>query len=480
MGFLVYDLIFLAAFCLFIIWFLYKRRKNLQREMKIAFLYRTKIGIKFINYIGDRYKKLLGVLQYVSIVVGYILMLGVLYYAVKVVYSYVKYPILTELVKAPPLAPLIPYFPQIFGVESFFPPFYFTYFIISFLVVAVVHEFSHGIFARYHKVKIKSTGFAFFGPFIGAFVEQDDKQMLKRKKIAQMSILSAGVFANIIVTGISLLVWMGIFYANFTPTGATFDVYSSSVVNVSEISGIGGVAIDNSTPQSMIKVIDNGQYVIIENMSLGNLTRVIVKGNAYLAPIDYLKEQLEEKSEFIMIYNDLPAINAGLKGDIIEIDGKKIRTHDELAEALPSYKPNDSILIKTRYGEQIFEYELVMGEDPNQKGRAVLGIGNTLAGVMQVEYRFAFFKESFTKYNARSELLSFLYYLLFWIFLLNLVVAFFNMLPFAIMDGGRFFYLTIWGITKSEKLAKAFYKWAGVLILMAVVLLMVVWFFRVI
>ncbi len=479
MGFLFYDLIFLVAFCLFITWFLYKRKKNLQREMKIAFLYRTKVGIKFINYVGDKYKKILGVLQYISLGVGYVLMVGAIFYAVRVIYVYVRYPIMTELIKAPPLAPLIPYFPQIFGVENFFPPFYFTYFILSFLVVAVVHEFSHGIFARYHKVRIKSTGFAFFGPFIGAFVEQDDKQMLKRKKVAQMSILSAGVFANIIFTCIFLLLWAGIFYANFTPAGATFDGYSSSVINISKISSIGGIAID--TPTKIIEIINSQgvDYFTLDYDGLRNLTKVIAEEKSYLVPIDYLKTQLETKSEFVMLYYDFPAINAGLKGEIIEVDGKTITTHSELAETLSEHKPNDSILIKTRHNGGVLEYEIVMGEDPNQKGRAVLGIGNNLLD-MQVENTFAFFKEPFTKYNAKSELVSFLYYLVFWIFLLNLVVAFFNMLPFAIMDGGRFFYLTIWGITKSEKAAKFLCKWVGILILFAVVLLMVVWFFRII
>ena len=48
--FWVYDVGFLILFSMFVIWFLYSRRKNLSRE-GIIFMYRTEFGIKVINYI---------------------------------------------------------------------------------------------------------------------------------------------------------------------------------------------------------------------------------------------------------------------------------------------------------------------------------------------------------------------------------------------------------------------------------------------
>jgi len=59
-------------------------------------------------------------------------------------------------------------------------------------------------------------------------------------------------------------------------------------------------------------------------------------------------------------------------------------------------------------------------------------------------------------------------------------VALFNMLPLGMLDGGRFFYLAIWGITGKEKIGKAAYKGAGWLILLAFILMMVFWFFGII
>ena len=122
-SFLVYDLIFLAAFLIFFSIFLYSRRKNLKRE-GLLFLYRTKWGINLINYLGTRYKKTLGALSYISILTGYALMAGVLYMVYTIVKIYIFSPEIVKAIKVPPIIPLVPYLPQVFKL-GFLPPFYF-------------------------------------------------------------------------------------------------------------------------------------------------------------------------------------------------------------------------------------------------------------------------------------------------------------------------------------------------------------------
>jgi len=53
-----------------------------------------------------------------------------------------------------------------------------------------------------------------------------------------------------------------------------------------------------------------------------------------------------------------------------------------------------------------------------------------------------------------------------------------NMLPVSILDGGRFFYLTIWGITGSAKWAKRIYSFVTWFILLLLVIMMGRWFFN--
>ena len=194
------DLSLLVIFVIFISIFLYVKRKNLKKE-GLLFLYKTTWGMRLIDKIGKKYKKTLGFLSYVSITVGYILMGAMLYLFGKIIYIYVAYPSIVRAIKVPPITPLIPYLPQAFKLD-FLPPFYFTYWIVILAVIAITHEFMHGIFMRRYNIKIKSTGFGFFPfflpIFLAAFVEQDEKSMDKSSPFNQMAVLSAGTFANVL------------------------------------------------------------------------------------------------------------------------------------------------------------------------------------------------------------------------------------------------------------------------------------------
>ena len=92
---------------------------------------------------------------------------------------------------------------------AFYVPF--LYWLISIIIVMIVHESGHGVFARFHKIKVNASGFAVLGAIIpiipGAFVDVNEKVMAKKPLFAQLSVLSAGPFANM-VTGAFFLVLM--------------------------------------------------------------------------------------------------------------------------------------------------------------------------------------------------------------------------------------------------------------------------------
>jgi len=73
MSFISYDITFLVIFTLFVVIFLYKRRHNLKRE-GLLYLYRTKLGIQFIDWTNKKYGKILEKLQYIVVACGYFLM----------------------------------------------------------------------------------------------------------------------------------------------------------------------------------------------------------------------------------------------------------------------------------------------------------------------------------------------------------------------------------------------------------------------
>ena len=155
-GFLLFDICFFAVFTIFIILFLYKRRKKVHVESKIFFLYRTKVGLKLMDKIAKKFPKLLEIIANISIFAGYGLMALSVFIFGLAVYQIARMPIVTKI---PPVMPLLPWI-KIPGL----PLLYFTFWLIAFFVIASVHETAHGIFSRLYNVKIKSSGFGFVGP----------------------------------------------------------------------------------------------------------------------------------------------------------------------------------------------------------------------------------------------------------------------------------------------------------------------------
>ena len=72
------------------------------------------------------------------------------------------------------------------------------YFLLSIPIVLVVHEGAHGIVASLEKIKIKTGGFAVFIAMFAGFVEPDEKEFDKAKKISKLRVIGAGATANVI------------------------------------------------------------------------------------------------------------------------------------------------------------------------------------------------------------------------------------------------------------------------------------------
>ncbi|GAI80863.1 unnamed protein product, partial [marine sediment metagenome] len=119
MNFIIYDISLLILFVIFISIFLYRKKKNLKKE-GLLFLYKTSWGIKLINSVGNKYKRTLKTLSYVSIGLGYSLMAGMIYLFGKIVWIYIFNQDVVRAIKIPPIMPLIPYLPQVFKL-SFLP-----------------------------------------------------------------------------------------------------------------------------------------------------------------------------------------------------------------------------------------------------------------------------------------------------------------------------------------------------------------------
>ncbi len=468
MSFVVYDIVFMVLFTLAVIIFLYTRKHNLQRQ-GLLYLYKTKVGLKIIEYISEKYFKLLKPLQYLVLASGYLLLFFMLWFLVKFTYFYITSSYAAKALKVPVIFPLIPYLPEIFKVD-FLPPFYFTYWIIIIAIIAIPHEFAHGIFARLNKVKIHSTGFGFLGPFLAFFVEQDEKHMNKASRFSQLSILAAGTFANVLMTILfGIIMWL-FFISAFTPAGVFFSTYSTSVIQIQGVDKIGNISID-----------DFSQYPNLLDLK-SRFIEVTTKDNkTYFTNPSIVESSIEQNLEYLIVYDNSPAFKSRIEGAITSIDGKKITSYNELRNAILEHKPGDIVKIKTISDKKINEYEIQLAE---KDGNAFLGIGVSpprASGFLGWIYSLiSKIKDPFVYYKSSiGDLGIFIYNLLWWIVIVNISVALTNMLPVGIFDGGRFFMLSIWSLTGSRKIGENAFKISTWLILVLLFLLMLKWAFAV-
>ncbi|MBS3145094.1 site-2 protease family protein [Candidatus Woesearchaeota archaeon] len=417
------DLLFAIIFYSLILVLFFKYRSRFEVQGKIVALFKTQLGIKWMESISKKdEQKWLVVLGYILLIAG--LILGVFGFVANhqlwlIVGSFSLFfglllaiplnlwghigttigfigmaVILFLLVKgtitmlfvadAPPaVAPVLP------GVSvPGLPNLSFWHWIVAIFLVATVHEFSHGIWARLYKIKIKSSGFLFFGPILGAFVEPEEKELNKKSKPKQLAVFAAGPFSNIIF-GIFFLLIM-----NFITGPLYGNVYEGTGINI---------------------------QTIIENQ---------------------------------------PAAQAGLVAPIIiyEINGQKTTDAVQFLNATASLKPNDKVKVVTDKGS----YDLVAGKNPDNESRGFIGVADfTLKAAPKTAI--------IEKYGSfLPSAVEWINMLVFWLVVMNFGIGLFNLLPLGPIDGGRMFLTAMLGIFKNETKAKKIWGFMSFFCLMLI------------
>ncbi|MEK6819808.1 MAG: M50 family metallopeptidase, partial [Nanoarchaeota archaeon] len=189
----------------------------------------------------------------------------------------------------------------------------------------------------------------------------------------------------------------------------------------------------------------------------------------------------QKENAQVIIYYDSPAINAELESIILKINGEKVISVSSLENEISKYSPREKITL-TLIGddENIYDKDIILGEHPEDENKAWLGVGFTqqrTSGIMgKVYLALSSFKNPSVYYEPKFDGMSiFIYNLLWWLVLISISVALVNMLPVGIFDGGRFFYLTILALTKSEQKAKNSFALATYAILFLIFVLMFFW-----
>lgn len=251
-----------AAFLAFLAIFVFLKRKNLDTKFIIPYflyfsMYRTTLGLKLMDSMAQKYKRAMTFLGYLGVLIGFLGMALIIYGLINNIYVMYTRPEAT-----PGVGLVLP----IKAKGIFFVPFF--YWIISIFVIAVVHEFAHGLIARAHNLKVKSSGFAFLGlviPIIpAAFVEPDEKALRKRPSKEQLSVFAAGPFSNIaaafLFLGIASFILAPIANALIEPNGVKINEYAKG--NQTFPAKSAGMQIGE-----IVQQVDNEPTPYVENMS---------------------------------------------------------------------------------------------------------------------------------------------------------------------------------------------------------------------
>ncbi len=328
-----------------VLFFLFIKYKSKFTMQGIIALYKTSIGLNLMERLAKVNRKLVLAFATAGIVIGF---LGMAAGFILLLKETLKFLIVPET--AAPLVPLLPGI-SIPGV----PTLSFLHWIIALFISAAIHEFSHGVIARFYKIPIKSSGFAFLGPILAAFVEPDDKVMEQKRPMKQLGVYAAGPFSNILLGLLFFLI---------------FNLITAPLF-------IGSIAENGITVSTLIE----GSPAYEENITV---------------PFTLLKINGQETLSALQFVN---ATNEITPGSIVELETDK------------------------------GTFQVISAENPDNESQGFIGLSG--------------FKQEITPAGrAKGQpwllgLISWINLMAMWLFVINVGIAIFNLLPFIPADGGR-------------------------------------------
>jgi membrane-associated protease RseP (regulator of RpoE activity) len=181
------DLIFAVVFYATIAIVVYLKRDKIDFIERIIPVYRTEKSLRIMKRLSS-FGTFWKIFSTLAIPIAFMLMAFIVSVLVQNTIN-----IMISPESSPGVAPLIP------GVKIPGSPFYIPFWegIISIAILAVVHEFAHGITAFVEKVGVKSAGIGMFLIFPLAFVEMDEEKMKKASKLSKLRIISVASVANV-------------------------------------------------------------------------------------------------------------------------------------------------------------------------------------------------------------------------------------------------------------------------------------------
>lgn len=379
------EIILCIFFILFLIIFLIIKRKNIAVQKIIypilyIIMYRSNFGIKFIDKTAKKYQDLIIFFGQVCMGLGFI---GMIIISLEIVF--LIYNLVISGAQESGVALVLP-FTNVPGIGYLS----FLHWIIAIFILAVIHEFSHGIVAKANGLEIKSSGFAFFTLIVplfpAAFVEPDEQKLQKKDSMTKYSIFAAGPMVNIIFAILLLIAFPFVW-----PGSTSLAPFESTITE----------------------------------------------------PVGF---------SFDLTNDTLPAAQAGLESGMIidSFNGESIINANKfLTTMYYCVKPNQTVTLGIKNNTYSITAAYV-------DGRGLIGINN-VKNERTVKPEYEWLKHPFYWIK---ELIR-------WLFLLNLFVGLFNLLPLGIVDGGRMLDTFLQTTMKNKKRAKKIWGFVSMFFLLA-------------
>ncbi|MGC9310164.1 MAG: site-2 protease family protein [Candidatus Aenigmatarchaeota archaeon] len=271
--------------------------------------------------------------------------------------------------------------------------------VFAIAILIIPHEFSHGLALAMNKLRIKSLGMMALLVIPGAFVEPDEAQLKKARRLHRIQVYCAGSFSNIVV-GVLLIgllyAFVGAFYA---PAGVYF-----------------------SLP---VERLNTSEIVQVNNLSNGFL-ELMTQNSSYLT-LDEIWPKQKEMAE-IVVLSDLPAARNNISGALESIGGYPTKSREEVSMALSNFSPGNMVEVVTSTNI----YNVTLDE---REGKAYLGILMSEGGILS---KISPMNEKYyePKNAGFGGIGQFILELLGFTIAVCIGVAVFNMLPMKPLDGG--------------------------------------------